>query len=146
MTALAQLKLVNTRKPQHQPAVVQRRNKISLRITEQILLAQSEQAGTQFRPLKLRAYRDADSGIRKHIEVPKRVRAWWFTADNGKTAVSVRYGARVLELAKGKWAVEIASAADLVPTLQAIKSAVDAGELDAQIEAAAGLLRAGFAR
>jgi hypothetical protein len=56
----------------------------------------------------------------------------------------VRYGARVLELAKGKWAVEISSAADLVPTLQAIKVAVDAGELDAQIEAAAGSLRAGF--
>jgi len=33
-----------------------------------------------------------------------------------------------------------------VPTLQAIKSAVDAGELDAQIEAAAGSLRAGFAK
>ena len=146
MTALAQLKLVNTRKPQHQPAVVQRRNKLSTRLWEQIQLAQAQHEGTDFRPLKLRAHKDVETGIRKHIEVPKRVRAWWFTADNGKTAVSVRYGARVLELAKGKWAVEIASAADLVPTLQAIKSAVDAGELDAQIEAAAGSLRAGFNR
>jgi hypothetical protein len=144
MTALAQLKLVSTRKPQHQPAALQRRNKLSARLWEQIQLAQAQQAGTQFHTQRLRAYKDADTGIRKHIEVPKRVRPWWFTADNGKTAVSVRYGARVLELAKGKWAVEVASAADLVPTLQAIKSAVDAGELDAQIEAAAGSLRAGF--
>ena len=146
MTAMAQLKLVNTRKPQHQPAVVQRRNKLSARLWEQIQLAQAQHEGTDFRPLKLRAYKDADTGLRRHIEVPKLVKAWWFTADNGKTAVSVRYGSRVLELAKGKWAVEVASTTDLVPTLQAIKSAVDAGELDVQIEAAAGSLRTGFTR
>jgi hypothetical protein len=141
---LAQLKLVGTKKPTHTPAVVQRRNKLSSRLREQIQLAQAEQSGTQFRPRKLRSYRDTESGVRKQVEVDKRVRAWWFTADNGKLAVAVRYGARVLELGKGKWAAEVASMADLVPTLELLKGAVEAGELDAQIEAAAGSLRAGF--
>jgi hypothetical protein len=146
MTALAQLKLVSARKPQSQPAALLRRSKLSARLSEQIQLAQAEQEGLEFRPRKLRSYKDSESGIRKQIEVTKRVKAWWFKAENGKTAISVRYGARVLELSKGKWAVEVASAADLIPTLQAVKSAVDAGELDAQIEAAAGSLRSGFAR
>ena len=56
----------------------------------------------------------------------------------------MRYGARVLELARGKFAVEIASPADLVSTLELIKTAIEAGELDTQIEAAANKLRDGF--
>jgi hypothetical protein len=42
--------------------------------------------------------------------------------------------------------VEIATAAELVPTLELIKQAVEAGELDAQIEAAALKLREGFVK
>jgi hypothetical protein len=50
----------------------------------------------------------------------------------------------VLELAKGKWAVELAGEKDLVPTLELLKGAVLAGELDAQIEVASDKLRDGF--
>ena len=60
--------------------------------------------------------------------------------------VSVRYGSRVLELSRGKSAVEVTSAEDLVKTLEALKLAVESGELDAQIEAASGALRSGFGR
>jgi len=52
----------------------------------------------------------------------------------------------VLELAKGKSAVEVASNKDLVPALELIKTAVSNGELDAQIEAASTALRKGFVR
>ena len=50
----------------------------------------------------------------------------------------------MLELAKGKWAVEVGSEKDLVPTLELLKGAVLGGELDAQIEAASNKLREGF--
>jgi hypothetical protein len=61
-------------------------------------------------------------------------------------ALHVRYGSKVLELAKGKFAVEVASDKDLVPTLDAIKAAVLAGELDAAVEAASGVLRQRFGK
>jgi energy-coupling factor transporter transmembrane protein EcfT len=48
----------------------------------------------------------------------------------------VRYGARVLDLGKGKTAVELASAKELIATLETISAAVNAGELDAAMEAA----------
>ena len=51
-----------------------------------------------------------------------------------------------MEISKGKSAAEIATLADLVPTLELIKRAVKAGELNTQIEAAAKKLRDGFAR
>ena len=53
---------------------------------------------------------------------------------------------RLLELAKNKYAVEVAAETDLIKTLDVIKTAVLAGKLDAQIDAAASKLRAGFER
>ena len=53
---------------------------------------------------------------------------------------------KVLELAKGKVAVEVGAEKDLVPTLELIKTAVLNGELDTQIDAAANKLRLGFAQ
>jgi hypothetical protein len=69
-----------------------------------------------------------------------------FKTLGGKTAIAVRYGARVLELAKGKFAVEVPSPAQLIPTLELIKTAIDAGELDEQLEATAGSVKAAFKR
>lgn len=109
-------------------------------------LARAQQAGTTFAPTKLRSVRDADTGMRKQIETHKRVKAWWFTADNGKLALSVRYGTRVLEIAKGKWAVEVGTDKELVNVLAVLKEAVLAGELDAPMETASTKLRSGFGK
>jgi hypothetical protein len=54
--------------------------------------------------------------------------------------------AKVIELVKGKSSIEMATVDDLVPTVELIKKAVEAGELDAQIEAAANKLREGFSK
>jgi hypothetical protein len=58
--------------------------------------------------------------------------------------LSVRYGSKPLELAKGKNAIELSQASEIVPTLELIKSAVVAGELDEAIAAASNKLREGF--
>lgn len=126
------------------PPVQLRRNKLAKRLWEQIELAKAQQAGTVFAPTKLRTVVQNDTGLRRQVEVSKRVKAWWFTADNGKLAVSVRYGTRLLELGKNKWAVEVGTDKDLVPVLETLKAAVLAGELDTQIEAASVKLREGF--
>ena len=60
--------------------------------------------------------------------------------------MALRYGAKPIEIVKGKNAIEVASMDDLVVTLELIKVAVLAGELDAQIDQASGSLRAGFAK
>jgi len=70
--------------------------------------------------------------------VPKRIKEWFFVSDTGKLWCQLRYGAKIVEIAKGKTAVELASGADLVPTLETLKAAVEGGELDAQLEAVSG--------
>lgn len=144
MSALNGLKLVAAKKPNQMPAIQQRRNKLAKRLWEQIELAKAQQTGTTYTPTKFRTITDAETGLRKQVETSKRVKAWWFVAENGKLVLSVRYGTKVLELAKGKWAVEVGSDKDLVGVLEVLKDAVLAGELDTQIDAASDKLREGF--
>jgi hypothetical protein len=122
-----------------------RRLKLAKKLWEQIELAKAQAEGTNLTLTRFRTVTN-DEGIRRSVAVPRRVRAWWWTTDTNKLALNIRYGARKLEISKGKSAVEIATLADLVPTLELIKRAVEAGELDAQIEAAALKLREGFVK
>jgi len=62
----------------------------------------------------------------------------------GRSVLSIKYGTSVLELAKGKPSIEVASPQDLIKALETIKEAVAVGELDTQIEQASSHLRAGF--
>ena len=144
MSALESLKLTTAKKPAHIPAIVFRRNKLSSKLWEQIQLAKSQIDGAPFVVKKLRSIKDAETGFRKSVEVNKRIREWWFKNDAGKVCVSVRYGSKVIELAKGKHSVEVENAGALVNALETIKSAVEQGELDAQIESASGALKLGF--
>jgi hypothetical protein len=146
MSTLATLKLSAAIKSTSVSPVLLRRNKLAKRLWEQVELAKAQQTGSQFTATKFRTITDKETGERTTVEVNKRVKCWWFTAENGKLALSVRYGARLLELAKGKFAVEVASEKELVPTLEVIKAAVLDGQLDSAIDAASNKLRAGFAK
>jgi tellurite resistance protein len=144
MSMLTNLKLVAAKRPGSLPQIVQRRNRLISKIWEQTELAKAQQAGTAFRPTLFRSVKDAETGERRNVEVQKRVRAWWWTAENGKVCMHVRYGTKTIELAKGKTAIEIGALDDLIPALEMLKAAVAAGELDGQIEAVSGQMRSGF--
>ena len=144
MSTLASLKLVASKKVKQATPVVLRRNKLAAKLNEQIELAQAQKEGRPYAPKRIKTLVNAETGERTTVEATKRVKEWYWINDAGKINLSVRYGAKVLELAKGKNAIELASGDELMATLNALKTAVLAGELDAQIESASGALRAGF--
>jgi hypothetical protein len=146
MSTLDGLKLSTAKKPAHIPQVVFRRNKLSNKLWEQIQLAKSQIDGTQFVVKKFRTVKDKETGLRKSVEVPKRIREWWFKNEQGKVCVAIKYGSQLIELAKGKHSVEVETAQGLIRALEQIKNAVEVGELDTQIEVASGVLRKGFKR
>lgn len=76
--------------------------------------------------------------------MPVRIKSWWWTGEKGETLLSIQYGSKTLEIAKGKAAIEVASAGDLVSVLDVVIDAVQSGELDTQMEAASTKLRDGF--
>ena len=89
-------------------------------------------------------WRKVEDGSRQLVERHKRVKRWWITNGAGQLFVTLRYGAKLIELAKGKTAIEVSSPDALIEALEAVNAAVLAGELDAQIEAVSVKLREGF--
>ncbi len=127
MSALADLKLVAAKRAVQLSPVIQRRNKVSMRITEQIALAQAKLDGKLYAPMKQRKVKDAETGEITTVQVAKRVKEWWFTTDNGKMCLSLLYGAKVVEIAKGKTAIELPSDKEIDATLKVLHPAVNAG-------------------
>jgi hypothetical protein len=146
MSNLAKLRLVASKKQRTVSPVVQRRNKLVNKIHEQLELATAQKEGRSYAPQKLRTFVNRETGERRTVEMTKRVKEWYWTADTGKINLNVRYGSKVLELAKGKNAVELANRDELIQTLALLKEAVIAGELDEAISSASDKLRSGFVK
>ena len=144
MSGLSALKFVASKPQQGNSPKFARRLKLSNKLHEQIQMAKAVQSGAEFVPVKIRTVKDEATGETRKVEIPKRLKPWWWSSDNGKMCITVRYGARTLEVIEGKNAIETDSIAGVVTTLEVLRSAVDAGELDARIEAISSLVKSGF--
>lgn len=144
MSALNGLKLVAAVKINAMSPVQFRRNKLSAKLADQIALAKAMKEGKTYSPTRVRSVKDRITGEVQTIEQARKVRPWWFRAESGKTCVQLKYGTKVLDFAKGKNAIEVATESELVSVLDALKKAVEAGELDTQIEATSASVRKAF--
>ena len=141
--ALKSLKFVNTARPQSMPPVQQRRNKLSNQLWQQIQLAKSQLNHTQFVMKRRVTVKDIE-GNYKSIERPKRIKPWWFTADDGSLCLSIFYGSKRLELVPGKSSIATINMDDLIKTLEILKTEAEAGSFDDVVEAASGALKMNF--
>ena len=123
------LKLVPNKKSNFNNAFLKRRRKIIAQIDEQIQLA----TDSNYKPTKIKWVHNED-GTERKVEIPKRVRLWWTENLGGTILLTVRYGNKLIEFEKGKNAIELPSKAELGPTLQNIKKAVQNGEFDRLLE------------
>ncbi len=143
MATLASLKLVTAKKPSNQTPIVQRRNKLCAKIFEQLALAKAQNAGETYAPTRTKTVTNLD-GDRVQVTVPKRIKPWWFVGENGKVCISIRYGAKVIAITPKANAIEVNSPTALIEALETVGAAVQAGELDNQIEAVSGQIRSAF--
>ena len=123
------LKLVPNKKSNSNNSFLKRRRKLIAKIDEQILLA----TDSNYKPTKIKWVHNED-GTERKLEIPKRIRRWWCEQQGGTILLTIRYGNKVIEFEQGKNAIELSSKAELEPTLQSIKQAVDDGEFDALLE------------
>ena len=143
MSFIAKLKLVASKRERNLSPVMLRRQKLASKIEEQLQLAQSLKNGTLFAPKRLKTITN-EAGERVVVEANKRVKEWFWTTANNKINLSVRYGSKTLELARGKNAIELGTQDELIETLALLQQVVIGGELDEQIAAASVSLRNGF--
>ena len=127
------LKLVSATRATHSDPVIQRRNKLLAQLEQQICLATAALNGTTYQPTKFKNVVNAETGETEYKQIPKRIRDWWWKNEAGKVNLVVRYGARIIELSKGKNSIELENETAILPTLDLIKKAIEAGELDQAI-------------
>ena len=137
MPILNNLTLVNAKRVITQTPQEQRRAKLLAAVAEQQNMARALLADETYTVTR-EVWRKDEQGQRVRVARAKRLRPWFWRNTDGKWLLEVRYGARPLELGKGKRAVEVGVRAELPKVLGMIEDAVRAGELDSQIDAAVG--------
>lgn len=105
--------------------VVQRRNKLILRLQQQIALANDP----NFTITRSKWVTDSD-GIKQLRELRKKVRPWWRSDSTGTVVLKILYGARAIEWERGKEAIAVGKKDNLIPTIEAVISLVQQGSTD----------------
>ena len=123
MELLKKMKLVKYERTGEIDPVLQRRSKLMIKIDEQINLITNPKTelAENF------VVKDAD-GKDKQVNVEKRVLRWWQIGMNGKIKLTVRYGSRPLQFAKGFDAIEVADTNEVVDVLEKFREATERGD------------------
>ena len=116
-----ELKLASADRPPHADKPERRRSKLVRRIDQQLAQLKTLGDGEGWLP------------------------SWVWISDTGTYYVPLRYGRVSLELKKGMFSVECSNLDEVENALCQLRAMVVRGDLDSQLEAAAGQLRAGFA-
>ena len=145
MAVLTSLKLVTSQKQRSVSPIVQRRQKLIDKIDEQLKSCEAQKAGEVYAPKRMRTYTNKHTGERMTVEAVKRVKNWFWIADDGKINLSIKYGSKTLALnKKGANAIQLTSGDELIAVLSSLKAAVADGELDEAINEVSSITRDGF--
>ena len=144
MSTILKLKFISSKRQHTSNPVLIRRNKLAAKLHEQAELVAAKKEGRTYAPMRARTVVDRATGDRKTVDLPKRVKEWFWVSENGKINLAVRFGSNVLEITKGKNAIECGNADELLQALNLLKTATLNGELDEQMELASKALKERF--
>ena len=136
MSFLNQVELSTYKLKTQKSPTARRREKLAFKLEEQLKLA----SDSSYQPTKIVWNTDSDGNQHK-VEQPKRIKRWWVELDGGVVQLTVRYGSKPLEFAKGKNAIALKSKEDVEPTLRKLKLAVLGGEFDEMLTQQVGVTR-----
>lgn len=136
MTHLSKLKIVAQAAKRQQSKTEHRRAKLLEKLDDQLAMIEAQIAGETFTRMR-RVWGTDENGQRVLVDRVKRMRPWYWMSGAGGCYFSVWYGSKVLELNPGMTAVSVVKREELPDAIRSIIEAVQAGELDAQIDACA---------
>lgn len=134
---LGGLKFSTATKPTKQTAEQRRPSDVVLEfLSDQIELAKADIAGTKFVVPRTRFIKESDGSTKKVSKAVEPRRSFW--QSGADWLLSVRYGNISVELSPGQPSIVAgAKLDDVIKTFELIKKAVEVGECDGQIAAAA---------
>lgn len=114
------LKLVPVTKPKNIDPIIQRRNRLLHSIRRQHVLLDKFKGGE------------------------KTARRWFWSNEAGQTFLQIKYGKTVLELSKGKYAIQCNTIDDVGSNLAIVEALVNKGEFDSILTAISKDIRSKF--
>jgi hypothetical protein len=132
MTYLNKLKFTNVSRKSTVDPIIRRREKLLDKLNEQKNAAHYSLEGKIYTPTKHGWITDDETGVKKLVDKPKKVRAW-FWESAGIWYFQVRYGAKLLELGNNKSTIEVGAKDKLLDVIDICINAVKEGELDKQL-------------
>lgn len=127
---LSQLSFTTKPTPIALSPALHRRSRLLERLNEQRELARCMLEGVTFSVTKDKLVVDPVTGEKRKVNLPKRVKAWFYNQQQN-WFFEIRYGNQPIEFAKGKTAILIDKRENLLPTIDTVIEAANAGELDA---------------
>ena len=121
----AKLNFVSLPKNFRNDPVMKRREKMLSQLEQQRNLAQDP----SYTIVQQRWVKD-ENGVKQPVERHKQIKRWWLRNGMGDCLLIIRYGSRVLELQKGKAAIDTGGEANLVAVIEEIIRMTKEGELD----------------
>jgi len=114
-----------------------KRAKLTIRLNEQRAMVQCLLSNTEFTAFKDVYIVDEDSGGKRKVKRPKRIRPWFYQS-NDKYYFEIKYGTRSLEIQKKKPAIDVGNKNELLTVIDTIIDATNQGFLDAELKAVKG--------
>jgi hypothetical protein len=145
MSIVTNLKLITTVKSSAVSPILLRRNKLLIKVQEQLDMCEAKRNQQPYAPKRLKTIVNKETGERTTVETIKRVKEWFWITEDGKINLAVKYGAKTLPLnKKGANAIELMNGTALIGTLHKLKEAVIAGEFDDAISEVSDATRKAF--
>jgi hypothetical protein len=131
MSHLAKLNLKTVNRNTKKEPVIERRDKLTAAIDEQLKVLAAAQEGREH-TVPVKRWQTNETGERTRVDGIKRIRAWFFEQDGG-WYVQCKYGSRVLHINGKSNAVFVDKLEGVADVLKAFKNAAETGELDKAI-------------
>lgn len=135
MSHFDNLTVVAQRHKRLQTKVEHRRAKLIEKLDDQLSMVNALISGEDFVRIK-RLWKTDETGHRHLVERPKRIRNWYWMGAGG-CFFQIWYGSKVIEIKPGMSAIRVEKREQLPDAIRAAIKAIEAGELDVQIEAIA---------
>ncbi|MGB1200741.1 MAG: DUF6641 family protein [Cognaticolwellia aestuarii] len=118
-----------------------KRNKLITRLNEQRAMVQCLLEGSEFTAYKDVYIIDDESGEKRKVKHPKRVRPWFYQSAD-KYYFEIKYGTKSLEIQKNKPTIDVGSKDELLTVIDTIIDATKQGFLDTELKKVTGPKRA----
>ena len=134
MSHLSKLTLKDASPRQSLTPLARKRLKLLQKLDKQIEAAEAEIDGTEFVENKSQWVTDKETGERKLINKVRPFKSWWWKNEHGTLMLTLRDGNKSIPLSDKETSIEVGGLDELISTLQTVRLAVIAGELDQQLE------------